>query len=92
MAQKLHLSEGYLQTIYRNAFGISCMDDCIRARIRLAKDQLLYTEKTVAAAAEFCGYRNVEHFCRQFKQSTGLSPREFRRAHEIPRGLPPEEL
>lgn len=74
MAQQLHLSEGYLQTIYKNAFGLSCMDDCIRARIRLAKDQLLYTEKTVVSVAEFCGYRNVEHFCRQFKQCTGLSP------------------
>ena len=88
MAQQLHLSEGYLQTIYKNAFGLSCMDDCIRARIRLAKDQLLYTEKTVAAVAEFCGYRNVEHFCRQFKQCTGLSPREFRSTHEIPH-IPP---
>lgn len=80
MAEMLHLSEGYLQTVYRQAFGFSCMDDCIRARIRLASDQLLYSEKTVAETAEFCGYRNVEHFCRQFKQYTGLSPREFRRA------------
>ena len=62
------------------------MDDCIRARIRLASDQLLYSEKTVAETAEFCGYRNVEHFCRQFKQYTGLSPREFRRA----RGMFPD--
>ena len=88
MAQQLHLSEGYLQTIYKNAFGLSCMDDCIRARIRLAKDQLLYTEKTVVSVAEFCGYRNVEHFCRQFKQCTGLSPGEFRRTHEVPHKLP----
>ena len=88
MAQQLHLSEGYLQTIYKNAFGLSCMDDCIRARIRLAKDQLIYTEKTVAAIAEFCGYRNVEHFCRQFKQCASLSPGEFRRAHRAPHALP----
>ena len=88
MAQQLHLSEGYMQTIYKNAFGLSCMDDCIRARIRLAKDQLLYTEKTVVSVAEFCGYRNVEHFCRQFKQCTGLSPGEFRRTHEVPHKLP----
>ncbi len=82
MAQRLHLSEGYLQTLYRDAFGLSCMDDCIRARIRLARDQLLYTEKTVASVAEFCGYRNVEHFCRQFKQLTGTSPSRFRQAGE----------
>lgn len=82
MAQRLHLSEGYLQAIYKDAFGLSCMDDCIRARIRLARDQLLYTDKPVAAVAEFCGYRNVEHFCRQFKQLTGVSPSRFRQTGE----------
>lgn len=46
MAQQLHLSEGYLQVIYKNTFGISCMEDCIKARIRLAEDQLQYTTKT----------------------------------------------
>ena len=78
MAQQLHLSEGYLQVIYKNTFGISCMEDCIKARIRLAEDQLQYTTKTIASISEFCGYHNVEHFCRQFKRSTGKSPRAFR--------------
>ena len=27
MAQQLYLSEGYLQVIYKNTFGISCMED-----------------------------------------------------------------
>lgn len=45
MARQLHLSEGYMQVVYKNTFGISCMDDCINARIRLAKDQLRYTGK-----------------------------------------------
>ena len=80
MAQQLHLSEGYLQLLYKNAFGTSCMDDCIKARIRLAKDQLLYTDKTITSISEFCGYRNVEHFCRQFKRLTGKSPKEFRKS------------
>lgn len=39
MARQLHLSEGYMQVVYKNTFGISCMDDCINARIRLAKDR-----------------------------------------------------
>ena len=82
MARQLHLSEGYMQVVYKNTFGISCMDDCINARIRLAKDQLRYTGKTIAAISEFCGYHNVEHFCRQFKRITGESPRSFRASAE----------
>lgn len=82
MAQELHLSTGYTQILYKQFFGISCMDDVIDSRIRMAKEQLAYTEKPVAEIAEHCGYRNVEHFCRQFRQQTGLTPRAFR--HDTP--------
>lgn len=83
MAAQLHLSESYLQLVYRKTFGLSCMDDCIRARIRLAQDQLLYTDQPVAEVAELCGYQNVEHFCRQFKRHTGQSPRAYRRQSSL---------
>lgn len=78
MADSLHISAGYLQSLYKSAFGISCMDDVIEGRIRLAKDQLMYTDKTIAEIAEFCGYRNVEHFCRQFKQNMSITPKQYR--------------
>lgn len=80
MAEELHLSAGYLQILYKKTFGISCMDDVIASRIRMAKKQLAYTEKPVAEIAEACGYHNVEHFCRQFRKQTGLAPGEFRRS------------
>lgn len=79
MAQELHLSAGYLQILYKKMFGISCMDDVIASRIRMAREQLAYTEKPVAEIADACGYHNVEHFCRQFQQRTGSTPGAFRR-------------
>ena len=78
MAEYLHISTGYLQSLYKSSFGISCMDDVIEGRIRLAKDQLMYTDKTIAEIAEFCGYCNVEHFCRQFKQNMSVTPKQYR--------------
>lgn len=80
MAQELHLSTGYTQILYKEMFHISCMDDVIHNRIRLAKEQLLYTEKPIAEIAEACGYRNVEHFCRQFRRQAGTTPGAFRRS------------
>lgn len=80
MAEELHLSAGYLQILYKKMFGISCMDDVIASRIRMASEQLVYTEKPVTEIAEVCGYRNVEHFCRQFRKQTGLTPSAFRRS------------
>lgn len=79
MAQELHLSAGYLQILYRKMFGVSCMDDVIAGRIQKAREQLAYTEKPVSEVADACGYRNVEHFCRQFRQQTGMTPGAFRR-------------
>lgn len=77
MAEILSISPGYLQVIYKKTFGLSCMDDVIQCRIRLAKEYLIHSHYTVAEIAYRCGYRNVEHFCRQFKQMTGTSPRKY---------------
>jgi AraC-like DNA-binding protein len=77
-ADQLYISPGYLQTIYKKTFGISCMDDVINARIRMAKEFLLQANYTLTEIAELCGYSNVEHFCRQFKEKTGCTPGEFR--------------
>ncbi|MBO4291072.1 MAG: helix-turn-helix transcriptional regulator [Lachnospiraceae bacterium] len=79
MADALHLSSGYLQSLYRSMFGSSCMEDVIRQRIKRAQDQLLSTSRSVREIAELCGYNNVEHFCRQFRKFTGLSPNRYRK-------------
>lgn len=80
MAETVHLSPGYLQALYKSTFGISCMDDVIQCRIRLAKERLIYGPLRIADIGALCGYRNVEHFTRQFRQMTGCTPREFRKS------------
>ncbi|UJF31736.1 helix-turn-helix domain-containing protein [Paenibacillus hexagrammi] len=79
MAENLRISPGYLQSIYKKTFGISCMDDVINSRIRLAKEHLMHSTQTIAEIAARCGYQNVEHFCRQFKQMTGDTPRHYQK-------------
>lgn len=80
MADRMHLSTGYLQILYKKLFGITCMDDVIEGRIRMAKENLIYTQSSIQEIAELCGYRNVEHFCRQFKKCTGTTPGTFRKS------------
>lgn len=79
MADELHLSTSRLQTLYKQLFGISCMDDVINRRLHRAKDQLKFTTTPIREIAENCGYNNVEHFCRQFKQYNGCTPGQFRK-------------
>ncbi|WP_276358141.1 helix-turn-helix transcriptional regulator [Cohnella caldifontis] len=79
MAEFLRISPGYLQTVYKRTFGISCMDDVINSRIRLAKEYLMHGSPIIAEVAFRCGYRHVEHFCRQFKRVTGLAPKNYQK-------------
>lgn len=79
MANRLHVSAGYLQNIYKKQFGVSCMQDVVDKRIDLAKTHLIKTDFTSQKIASICGYQNVEHFCRQFKAVTGMSPLAFRK-------------
>lgn len=73
MAAKLHLSSSHLQALYHRQFGSSCMDNVIEGRLRRAQDLLEYSEYSIRDISEQCGYNNVEHFCRQFRQHIGCT-------------------
>ena len=80
MAAYIKIGRTRFQNIYKEAFGISCIEDVIQSRIELAKDRLRYTTRSIAEIAEICGYKSTEHFCRQFAKETGLTPTHYRRS------------
>lgn len=92
IAKQLHISEGYFHSLYKKTFGISVMDDVIEGRIRIAKDHLHYTEKNITEIAELCGYHNTEHFCRQFRKKTGVSPGQYRKSSLLLTANAPSEF
>lgn len=78
MAKQLNISVGYMQSIYKKTFGISCMEDVFRQRIELAKNYIIQSSYSIAKIAEICGYKSTEHFCRQFKRITGKTASQYR--------------
>lgn len=78
MAQRLNISNGHLQAIYKERFNTSCMADVIEARILHAKELLISTDHSVHDIALLCGYRTDLHFMRQFKKKTARTPSEYR--------------
>ena len=78
MAERMHVSAGHLQLLYQKNFGISCMNDVIDNRIRLAKISMTNNHFTLQDIALLRGYHTVEHFSRQFKLRTGVSPSIYR--------------
>lgn len=79
LAKDLSLSEGHLQALYKQQFGISVMDDIINFRLKKAEDYLMFSNHSIATIAEDCGYNSHEHFSRQFKSRYGLTPGEYRK-------------
>lgn len=79
MADSIHISEGYLLSVYKHYFHTTCISDVISSRIQAASELLISTSKSVEEVAETCGYRNTEHFIRQFKNKTGLTPAKYRK-------------
>lgn len=79
ISAELGLSEGHFQSLYKQQFKISCMDDIINFRLKKAEDYLKFSDQSIAAIAEVCGYNSHEHFSRQFKSRFGLTPGEYRK-------------
>lgn len=79
MAEKLHISCGHLQNIYKDTFFISCMSEVIESRITYAKELLIESNLSIGEVSNLCGYQNEVHFMRQFKKLTTLTPSEYRR-------------
>ena len=78
MSTAVHLSESHFQHLYKYYFGDSCMNDVIKARLAAAKKMLRHSDMKISAISEKCGYKNVEHFTRQFNESTGMTPGRYR--------------
>ncbi len=78
MAQELNLSKSRFTVLYTSFFGISPVNDLIAMRVDSAKQLLIRSDCSESEVAERCGYSDIFHFIRQFKQKTGLTPSKYR--------------
>lgn len=78
MASRINISVRLLQKNYKSLFETSCMEDVIVSRISRAKHLLKNTDISIQYISELCGYKTLEHFCRQFKKRVGKSPTRYR--------------
>ena len=78
LAAKMNLSPSYFQQIYKKYFGISCYEDLLSAKMKIAQYYLSSTMLSISEIAALCGYENDVCFMRRFKSRTGLTPTEYR--------------
>lgn len=79
IADILHMSHNNIHRLYKEYFDTTISQDVITSRIKQAREYLSHTTHPINMIAVYCGYRNTEHFCRQFKKIEGVTPKQFRK-------------
>lgn len=83
LAEKCNISEVYFRKLFLQNFGKTPRQYIIDARINKAKQFLADGIYKVNVIAEQSGFSNPYHFCRVFKEKTGLTPTEYMEKNRI---------
>jgi signal transduction histidine kinase/AraC-like DNA-binding protein/DNA-binding LacI/PurR family transcriptional regulator len=78
MANAIGVSESHLSRIFRRELGITPWDYLNRYRIKLAKELLVQTDRSITSVALEVGFSDPAYFSRVFRRQVGLSPSAFR--------------
>ncbi|WP_437821180.1 helix-turn-helix transcriptional regulator [Sorangium sp. So ce1078] len=83
-ARALGYSPDYLSDLLRAETGTSARTRIHRAVIEAAKARLLASAASTSEVAYALGFEHPQHFSRLFREKTGMSPGEWRRAAGTP--------
>jgi len=81
IARRVGLSPYQLNRRLRNLLGITARQLLVKSRIDTASRLLRTTSLAISDVAQQSGYCDQSAFTRQFRRSTGLTPKEYRQRH-----------
>ena len=80
IAAEVDLHPDYAATLFKKTFGSTIVNFITRHRIAHAQRLLLSTDDQIINIAADSGFDSLSRFNRAFKQHTGSTPREYRKA------------
>ena len=83
LAGRAHLSPYHFLRVFKSVVGASPHQFILRARLRLAAQQLVATAEPVTAIAYSVGFSDLAHFTRSFSAEFGMSPMRYRSGARI---------
>lgn len=83
LAEKCHISEVYFRKLFFEQYKVTPKQYIIDLRINKAKQLLTDGILKIGTVSENCGFSNQYHFCRVFKEKTGLTPTDFTKQNKI---------
>ncbi len=80
LCRVVNMSKSHFCRKFKAAMGITVMDYIFTTRIAAAKRLLSENALSISQISERCGFSSVSYFCQKFKEETGTTANEFRRA------------
>lgn len=78
LAETAGVTEQHLCRLFKKNFGLSPMEYLTKVRIQHAKEQLIYSPKTIGEIAVDTGFPDSSYFAVVFKKQEKLTPGEYR--------------
>jgi AraC family transcriptional regulator len=83
LAESCGLSEGHFHRAFRATLGVTPLQHVNTCRVEAAKHLLAGTSLSIGVIAFKVGFISASHFARVFRQATGSSPGDYRRAFGV---------
>lgn len=83
LAKQCNISEVYFRKMFAKHYKTTPKQYIVNIRISKAKILLAENSLKINTIAERCGFSNQYHFCRVFKEKTGLTPTEYMKQNRI---------
>ena len=83
LAKQCQISEVYFRRMFLKCYNMTPKQFLIDIRINKAKQLLSEGVLKINAVASNCGFSNQYHFCRIFKEKTGITPTEYIKQNRI---------
>ena len=83
LAECTHFSREYLSRCFKAHTGKNISEFITETRISHAKRLLRSLSYSIEYIGEYCGYQSSSAFQKAFKNSTGMTPSEYRRKYKI---------
>ncbi|MDO3410749.1 AraC family transcriptional regulator [Saccharibacillus sp. CPCC 101409] len=82
MALRADITPRHLNTLFKQAFGMTAYAYLILLRLRKAKEMMtLHPRMTVKEVSGLVGFRDASHFVATFRKQEGVTPEQFRTLH-----------
>jgi AraC family transcriptional regulator len=78
LAALLGMSQFHFSHLFKQAVGTSPYQYLLQQRVERAKQLLKQTDQSIMDIAFLCGFNSHSHLSKQFRQLTGMTPKDYR--------------